>query len=170
MKISRTTIFVTRGALIASLYIAFTYIAAFLGLSSGIIQFRISEALCVLPVFMPEAVPGLFIGCLLSNALTGCALWDIIFGSIATLLGCLGAILLRRLPSFLLWMTTVPTIIANSLIVPLVLIYAYGAEGGYWLLVTTVFIGEAVCAGIGGSILLYTLKRKNFKSYRKDEQ
>ena len=66
----------TRGAMIAALYVALTYLASALGLASGVIQFRISEALCILPIFMPEAIAGLFVGCLLSNIFTGCLLWD----------------------------------------------------------------------------------------------
>ena len=71
----------TRGALIASLYVALTYLASIFGLSSGVIQFRISEALTILPVFMPEAIPGLFIGCILSNLITPAVHpLDIVFG------------------------------------------------------------------------------------------
>ena len=87
MKKKNLTIYTTRGALIAAIYVALTAIASAVGLSSGAIQFRISEALCILPIFMPEAVPGLFIGCLISNVLSGCVVWDVIFGSLATLIG-----------------------------------------------------------------------------------
>ena len=86
----------TRGAMIAALYVVLTYISFLCGLSSGAIQVRISEALCVLPAFFPEAIPALFIGCALANLLTGSILWDIIFGSLATLIGAFGAYLLRN--------------------------------------------------------------------------
>ena len=65
MKTTNKTLYLTRGAIIAALYIALTYVASIFGLSSGVIQFRISEVLCILPLFFPEAIPGLYIGCLL---------------------------------------------------------------------------------------------------------
>ena len=157
-----TTLYLTRGALIAALYVALTYASALFGLSSGAIQFRISEMLCILPVFMPEAIVGLTLGCLISNLLTGAVVWDIIFGTVATLIGALGARLLRRLPSRLMWIATIPTVFANAIIVPFVLIYAYGAPDAYSYLMLTVGIGELVCAGVMGSVLYYTLRnRKN---------
>lgn len=149
----------TRGAVIAALYTALTYLATVFGLSSGAIQLRISEALCVLPVFMPEAIPGLFIGCLISNLISGCALWDIVFGSVATLLGAVGAYLLRKLPKSLGWLTTLPTIISNTLIVPFVLIYAYGLEDGLFFLMGTVGVGELLSAGVLGTVLYYALRK-----------
>ena len=158
---NNTTLYITRGALIASLYVALTYASALFGLSSGAIQFRISEMLCILPVFMPEAVIGLTLGCLISNLLTGSVIWDIIFGSLATLIGALGARVLRKLPKSLIWLATLPTIFSNAIIVPFVLIYAYGAKDAYPYLMLTVGIGELVCAGIMGSFLYYTLKRKD---------
>lgn len=154
-----TTLYLTRGALIAALYVALTYASALFGLSSGAIQFRISEMLCILPVFMPEAIVGLTLGCLISNLLTGAVVWDIIFGTVATLIGALGARLLRRLPAKLMWIATIPTILANAIIVPFVLIYAYGVPDAYPYLILTVGIGELVCAGVMGSVLYYTLRK-----------
>jgi len=154
-----TTLYLTRGALIAALYVALTYASALFGLSSGAIQFRISEMLCILPVFMPEAIVGLTLGCLISNLLTGAVVWDIIFGTVATLIGAFGARLLRRLPSRLMWIATIPTILANAIIVPFVLIYAYGVPDAYPYLILTVGIGELVCAGVMGSVLYYTLRK-----------
>ena len=158
-KNTRTsTLRLTRGAVIAALYVALTFCASLLGLSSGVIQFRLSEMLCILPLFLPEAVPGLFIGCILSNALTGAAFWDVIFGSIATLIGAVGARLLRRLPEKLIWLSTVPTLLANAFIVPAVLILAYGVPDSYFFLVMTVGLGELVCACIGGYVLYRLVK------------
>lgn len=154
----------TRGALIASLYVALTYLASIFGLSSGVIQFRISEALTILPVFMPEAIPGLFIGCILSNLMTPAVHpLDIVFGSIATLIGALLTYLLRKLPEKWKWVATLPPILANAIIVPFVLMFAYGAEGSYFFFMLTVFIGEAVCAGIGGTLLYLALRKVKFK-------
>ena len=149
----------TRAALIAALYVALTYLSALLGISSGVIQFRLSEMLCILPVIMPEAVIGLYLGCMLSNLLTGCVLWDVIFGSLATLLGALGAYALRRMPPPLGWIATLPTVLANMLIIPPVLSYAYGATDSFWYMMLTVGIGEIVCATGGGSLLYYLTSR-----------
>ena len=157
-RVGTSTRYLTRGALIAALYVGLTYVSTVFGLSSGAIQFRISEALCILPIFMPEAIPGLFIGCIVSNIVSGCAIWDIIFGSIATLIGAVGAYLLRGLPMKLKWVATLPNLVSNMLIVPFVLIYAYGVEGGFFLLSLSVGIGEAVCGVIGGSVLYYSVK------------
>lgn len=154
-----TTLYLTRGALIAALYVALTYVSSIFGISSGVIQFRLSEMLCILPIFWVEAIPGLFIGCLLSNLLTGCVFWDIIFGSIATLIGAIGARLLSKLPTKLKWIATLPTILSNAIIVPFVLIYAYGATDAYLFLVATVAIGEIVCGGILGSLFYYTISK-----------
>ncbi|MBQ9084656.1 MAG: QueT transporter family protein [Clostridia bacterium] len=156
MKRSNTgVLFLSRAALIAALYAALTY--ATIAISSGVIQFRISEALCILPLFLPEAIPGLFIGCALANLFPAFSLPDMIFGSLATLIGAVGAYLLRRLPHKLRWLAPLPTILANALIVPLVLRYAYGAPDGYWFMFMTVGIGEVVCAGFGGATLYYLL-------------
>lgn len=152
-----------RGAVVAALYAALTYATFFS--ASGVIQFRIAEALCILPIFMPEAIGGLFVGCIISNLLSG-SVWDIIFGSIATLIGAIGAYLLRSLPDKLLWLATLPTIVSNAVIVPFVLMYAYGAEEAYGFMLCTVGIGEVVCAGIGGCVLLYALRRAKFLTRR----
>lgn len=158
-----SALYITRGAIVAAMYVALTYLASILGLSSGVIQFRISEALCVLPIFMPEAIPGLAIGCLLSNALTGCVFWDVVFGTVATLIGAVGAYLLRKLPGRLVWLATLPTVLANAIIVPFVLMYAYGIEGGYFYFMLTVGIGEVVCATIGGTLLYFAMKNARIK-------
>lgn len=148
----------TRGALIAALYVGLCYVSTVFGLSSGAIQFRIAEALCILPVFMPEAIPGLFIGCILSNIISGCVLWDIVFGSIATLIGAVGAYLLRGLPDKFKWVATLPNLLSNMIIVPFVLMFAYGVEAGFLPLALSVGIGEAVCGVIGGTALYYSMK------------
>ncbi len=149
----------TRGALIAAMYVALSILSAIFGLSSGAVQFRLSEMLCILPIFLPEAVPGLFIGCILSNIISGCVIWDIIIGSLATLVGAIGARMLSALPKKHLWISTLPNFIANTTIVPLVLMYAYGVTDGYVALMISVGIGEAVCGVVGGSILGYSMNK-----------
>ena len=154
MKNTRqNTLYLTRGALIAALYVVLTQMASMMGLSSGVIQLRFSEALCILPIFMPEAVPGLFVGCLISNILAGGVFWDVIFGSLATLIGAVGARMLKDLPRKHMWLATLPTILANAIIVPLVLIFAYGVPDSFIFLVLIVGVGEVISAGVGGYAL-----------------
>ncbi len=151
-----------QAAMIAAIYVVLTYIANAFGLANHAVQIRFSEALTILPYFTPAAIPGLTIGCLLSNILTGCALPDIIFGSLATLIGALGTYALRKWK----WCAPVCPIIANTVIVPLVLIYGYGLliEGlsvlqcfGYYCL--TVGAGEIISCGILGMTLLFSLQK-----------
>lgn len=156
---SKSTLFLVRGAIIASLYVVLTCFSSLFGLSGGAVQFRLSEALCILPVFFPEAIAGLTLGCLISNIVTGCAVFDIIFGTVATLIGALGAYALRRLPEKIIFIATLPTLISNALIVPFVLIYAYGLDGGYLYFMLTVGLGELVCAVIGGTLLYPVIKK-----------
>lgn len=161
-RVTGSTRKLTRGALIAALYVGLTYVSTIFGLSSGAIQFRISEALCILPVFMPEAIPGLFIGCILANILSGCVIWDIVFCSIATLIGACVTYMLRKLPAKFMWVATLPNMLANMVIVPFVLMYAYGVEEGYFLLALSVGIGEFVCGVLGGTSLYYSIKDLKF--------
>ena len=141
------------GAAIAAIYVALTLMLS--AISFGPVQFRISEALCILPYFTPAAVPGLFIGCLLSNLLFGAALPDIVFGSLATLIGAVGSWCLRRHK----WCVGLPPIFANALIIPLVLRYAYGAPDLILYMVGTVGLGEILAVGVLGNVLLITLER-----------
>lgn len=141
-------------AMIAALYVVLTFLANSLGLASSAIQIRFSEALTVLPYFTPAAIPGLFAGCLLSNILTGCALPDIIFGSLATLIG---AVFTRKIRKYK-WLAPVPPILTNAVIVPFVLLYAYGIRP-LWLSFVTVTIGEMISCGVLGMILLFSLQK-----------
>jgi uncharacterized membrane protein len=151
------TAFITKAGLIAALYIALTFVSQFVGLASGAIQFRLSEALTILPMFTAAAVPGLTVGCILANILTGCAMWDVVFGSFATLLGACGTYLLRKTGNPLLG--CLPPIIANMVIVPVVLMKVYGVEDAYPYLMFTVGVGEVVCCGVLGVILYRQLKK-----------
>ncbi|MBQ7873770.1 MAG: QueT transporter family protein [Oscillospiraceae bacterium] len=150
------TSFITKAAVVAALYVVLTEISAMLGISSGVIQFRLSEMFTVLPIFTPAAIPGLFIGCFISNIMAGGVIWDAVFGSIATLIGAIGAWFLRKKNVYLV---PLPTIAANMLIVPFVLRYAYGTEGGLLFFALTVGIGEIVTAGVLGVFLAKTLKK-----------
>lgn len=150
------TRFLTTSAMIAALYVVLTELSAAFGISSGVIQFRLSEMFAVLPIFTPAAIPGVFIGCLISNIMTGGVIWDVVFGSLASLIGALGAWFLRKKSVYL---APVPTIAANMLIIPFVLRYAYGMDGTIPFFMLTVGIGEFVCAGILGVFLAKTLKK-----------
>lgn len=166
-------LFMAQAAMIAALYIVLTFIANAFGLANYAVQVRFSEALTVLPYFTPAAVPGLFIGCLLSNILTGCALPDIIFGSLATLLGALGTYALRKWK----WCAPVCPILANTIIVPFILIYGYGLLIEGWTLVQclgfyclTVGAGELISCGILGMMLLTALQKYGSRIFAKIEQ
>ncbi|MBE6861673.1 MAG: QueT transporter family protein [Ruminococcus sp.] len=148
-------LFISQGAIIAALYVALTHISNMAGLASGAVQIRLSEALTILPVFTPAAIPGLFIGCLISNLTTGCIPWDIVGGSMATLIGALGTYALRNHS----YAAPVPPILANMIIVPFVLAYAYQFEGTIPYFMLTVGIGEVICCGIMGMLLMTALKR-----------
>ncbi len=161
MKKSITT-HLTQGAAIAALYVALTFLAHLLGLSSGAIQIRFSESLTILPYFTPVAVPGLFAGCLLANLLTGAAPLDILFGSLATLLGAWGTHMLCRNKKRRL-LAPLPPILANTLIIPLLLIHVYGLEPAYIPLAISVAIGEALSCGLLGLGLLSALEKTGLR-------
>ncbi len=163
---NKKVLFLVQAAIIAAIYVVLTYFISAFNLASGAIQVRISEALCILPFFTPAAVPGLFLGCLLSNLITGCVIWDVVFGSLATLLGALGTWLLtgsagRNKPARkkIKWLAPLPPILANTLIVPFVLCYAYRFPGSVPYFMLTVGIGEIISCGILGLILLNVLSR-----------
>ncbi len=150
-KTSEKTYFIVFSAAIAAIYTVLTII--FIPISFGPIQFRISEILCILPFFTPAAIPGLFIGCLLSNFLCGAATLDVIFGSLATLAGAIGSYKLRKTK----WLVCVPPILANTIVIPWVLRYAYGSEDLIIYAMITVGIGEILAIGVLGNILMGVL-------------
>ena len=157
MYTKNKTLYMARAAMIAALYVALTYLAAALGLSGqAVIQVRFSEALCILPYFTSAAVPGLTLGCLLANLLTGAHALDVLFGTLATLLGALGTRALRK------WrfLAPLPPILANTLIVPFVLRYAYlTTDVGMPYLFLTVGLGEILSVGVLGMLLLLALEK-----------
>lgn len=157
-------IFLAQGGMVAALYVELTLIASAMGLASGQIQLRLSEALTILPCFFPAAVPGLFVGCLLANLLTGCVLWDVAVGSLATLLGALGTRLLRKNR----WLAVLPPIVSNILLVPPVLVWAYGVEESIPLLMLTVGLGEVLSCGVLGELMYSALDKHRALWDRKD--
>lgn len=156
------TVYLCRAAAVAALYVVLTLVSAAFGLSSGVIQFRLSEALCVLPAFTSAAVPGLGVGCLLANLLTGSPVWDVLFGTLATLLGAVGTYLLRRYK----YLAPLPPVLSNTLIIPVVLRFAYGVPDGLLWLAATVGIGELVCCGGLGTALTALLLTRGNKLFK----
>ena len=153
---------ITQAALIAALYVVLTLISNSVGLSNREIQLRLSEALTILPFFTSAAIPGLFVGCILANLLTACAIWDIIFGSIATLLGAIFTYLLRKHK----FLAPIPPIVANTLIVPFVISFVYGSEYSIPFLMITVGIGEILSCGVLGLILLFALDKHKERIFK----
>ena len=154
MKSNKKSVYyLAQAAVIAAIYIVLT--VSFAAISFGPVQFRISEALCVLPYFTPAAVPGVVIGCLLSNLLAGAMLPDVIFGTLATLIGAVGSYALWKNR----WMVCIPPILSNALIIPFVLRYAYGSEDLIFYMMITVGIGEILAVGVLGGILMGALER-----------
>jgi uncharacterized membrane protein len=162
---NKNVMMITQGAIIAALYVVLTMVANTMGLANYAIQVRFSEALCVLPFFTLAAIPGLTVGCLISNMLTGAMVWDVLFGSLATLIGAVGTYLLRKNKVLMM----LPPVIANMVIVPFVLRYGYGltwmfqdVEWSIPYFAVTVGVGEiiSVC-GLGSVLLRALLPYKN---------
>jgi uncharacterized membrane protein len=150
---NKKTLFLTEAAVIAAIYTVL--VLAFQPISYGPIQFRIAEALTILPYFTPAAIPGVTIGCFLSAVLTGADVLDMIFGTLATLIGALLTYKLRR-PKLLV---PVPPIVANALIIPWVLRYAYQIPDAIPFMMLTVGIGEVLAVGALGMFLLFVLDK-----------
>lgn len=157
MKNRNKTLFLCRASLIAAIYVVLTAFSAMLGLSSGVIQVRLSEMLCVLPIFTSAAIPGLTLGCLCANLLTGGLIWqDVVFGTLATFIGAVGTYSLRKFK----WIAPIPPIAANTVIVPFVLAYAYKYEGALPFFMLTVGAGEVISIYLLGMLLYHALEKK----------
>ncbi len=157
---NKKVLFLTQAALIAALYVVLTEVSNIFGLASFMVQVRFSEALTILPFFTPAAIPGLFVGCIISNLLVSANIFDMIFGSLATLIGGFLTYFIGKLANkkTAAWFAPIPPIVANTLIIPFVLKYAYGFEP-LWLSFLTVFAGELISCGILGMPLLLLLKK-----------
>lgn len=151
-SIRQKTQFLAQGGIIAALYIALTLL--FAPISFGPLQLRVAEALTILPLFTPAAIPGLFIGCLLANLLGGAILWDILFGSLATLIGAVLGYLLRKNR----WLVPIPAVLANTLIIPYVLYYGYGfTDDAIPLLMVYILGGEILGCYVLGELFAAVL-------------
>lgn len=171
------TRFIALASIIAALYIALTYLAMAFGLHNQAVQVRFSEALVAMCLITPAAIPGLTVGCLLANILTGCAPLDIALGPVATLIGAVGAFYIGKLVNKTgksIWgaVATIPTILANTVIVPFVIYICYTAPGDRSpailpFFALTVFIGELISAGILASLLYFSLRKKRIVQFLK---
>lgn len=146
--------FISRAALVGAIYAVLTL--ALYPISFGAVQFRLSEALTLLPLLIPEAIPGLFVGCIVANLLSpNIVVLDVVFGSLATLIA---AVLTSRVKS--VWLAPLPPVICNALIVGAVIAYSeVGAGAGFWAAylfnLTSVGFGElVVCYALGVPLIL----------------
>lgn len=142
--------FITRAGIVAAIYCVLTLILE--PVSFGIFQFRLSEALTILPFFMPGAIPGLFVGCILANYIGGLGPIDVIFGSLTTLAA---AYITYKMPNK--YFAVLPPIILNAVIISIWLCKIFAWP--YYLTVLSLGISEAATAGIGGIILAYALEK-----------
>lgn len=157
---SITTNQITTGAIIAALYAALTILLA--PISYGSVQFRVSEALCILPIFTPAAIPGLFIGCIISNLFNPTAsMIDIIFGSLATLIA---ALLTRKLRGNV-WLAALPPVILNGLIVGFILYYQFALP--LFATIGQVTLGEFSVLYFLGVPLYFLLKNQKLEKLLK---
>ena len=161
---NKKLLYLAQGAMIAALYVVLTYVFAPISFSE--IQVRIAEALTILPVFTSAAIPGLFIGCLLGNIIGGAMIPDVIFGSLATLIGAFFTWKLRNAHPFL---APIPPILSNMIIVPFVLKYAYLIDLPIPLMMLTVGIGEVLSCGVLGLLLYYALRSRKAQIFRGSE-
>ena len=162
MKAHKRTIFICQGAIIAASYVALTYVARMFGLDSGPIQVRLSEMLCILPMFTSAAIPGLYLGCLIANLLTGAVWLDILVGPVATVIGAIGTYALRKHK----WLAPFPPILSNTLIIPFVLSYGYEMEQAIPLMMVTVGIGEVISVYVLGMIIYHALEKNAKKIFK----
>lgn len=159
---TRSILFITQAAIIAALYTVLTVLAASFNLASGEIQVRFSEALTILPFFSFAGVPGLTIGCLISNIVTGANIFDVVFGTFATFIGAMGTWYIGKIfdktkANILKFLAPLPPIISNTVIVPYILVYAYHIPAGIQYLMLTVGVGEIIACGIFGMILMFAI-------------
>ena len=165
----RRVLYLTQGAVIAAIYIVLCQI--FQPISFRDVQVRIAEGLTILPFFTPAAIPGLFVGCFLGNLIGGAVIWDMIFGSIATLIGALGTWKIGKWirstgrPNRTKYLLPLPPIVSNTIIVPLILYFGYGINVPIPIQMATVGLGEVVSCGVIGMIFLFALEKAGVKVF-----
>ena len=160
MNRKRPALYIAQSGIIAALYVVLTLI--FAPISYGEVQVRISEALTILPMFTSAAIPGLFIGCILANLLGGAVVLDVVFGSVATLIGAVIGYLLRKNR----WLVPIPAVVSNAIIVPLVLRYGYGVDLSLLLMVLYIAVGEILSCYVLGELLASLLLGRAGRIFR----
>lgn len=150
---NKKTLFLTKAAVIAALYAVFTLLGAAFGISYGSVQLRFSEALCVLPLFTPAAVPGLAVGCFAANIFSSVSPFDMLFGTLATLLAAMSSRALRnvRIKNYPFCSLLTP-VLFNGLTV--------GAETAFFTSGKSFFAAFAVnflTVALGEAVVLFTL-------------
>lgn len=158
--------YLAKAAMIAALYVLLTLLSAAVGLSSGAVQVRISEMLCILPLYTSAAIPGVTVGCFIANLLCGGTVYDVIFGTAATLIGVLLAALFKKLP----YLAFVPTVLSNAAIIPAVLIVSgLGGWAMFPYFALTVGLGEVIACGLFGcAMILYIEKHPSVRKMLSD--
>ena len=158
----KKTLFICYAAIIAACYVVLTYVSRIFGLDSGVIQLRLSEMLCILPMFTSAAIPGVTLGCFLANLLTGAVPLDIFVGPVATLLGALGTYALRRFR----WLAPLPPVLANALIIPFVLAYGYHVGDAIPFMMLTVGAGEILSVYGAGSLFYLSINKNKDRIFK----
>lgn len=154
-----TTRQLATAGIIAAIYTVLSLFASVFGIAYGPIQCRFSEALTVLPFLMPEAIPGLFIGCLVTNLMSTVGPLDIIFGSLATLIA---AVWTRKMPNK--WLAPLPPVLCNAVIIgAMIAWYEVGFTSAFWASFAfnafTVGLGEAIACYVLGLLLLQVMEK-----------
>ena len=167
MKRFFTTQRLCRAGVIAALYVALTY--AFAPIAYGPLQVRPAEALCILPIFFPEAIPALYIGCMLSNLASPYFVYDVLVGSLATLFAAFTSYLVGRFVKkepFRLILGGLPVVLFNALIIPLIIVFLCGGSEGftsvtvaYFTFVGSIALTETVWVYGLGTPLYSAIKR-----------
>ena len=161
---NKKTLFITEAAVIAAIYTALVMIFQFS--SFGPVQFRIAEALTILPYFTPAAIPGLTIGCFLSAVLTpGVHILDMVFGSLATLIAAILSYRLRRNK----YLVPIPPILVNAIILPWIFKFAYGDAQPVPVMMLSVGVSQLLAAGVLGMVLLLALDKVKHVVFRSNK-
>lgn len=166
MKKNFTTKRLCRAGIIAALYVVLTY--AFLPFAFGPLQIRPAEALCILPLLFPEAIPALYVGCMIVNLSSAYAVYDVLFGSLATLLAAFGTYMVGRFLKntvLKILLGGIFPVLCNALIIPLIIVFMYGeilpsgALITYWTYVMSIALTESVWVFALGTPLYFALAK-----------
>ncbi len=167
VNVKKNTYFLIEGAVIAALYAAVTLALA--PLSFGSVQLRISEGFCALALFTPAAIPGLTVGCIISNLFSPMGMADVIFGSLATFLSAALIYLFKniKIKNYPFLFIVFPSVI-NGIIVGLELKFCFGTEKtAFWLLALYVAAGEFLSLISFGNLIYFSYKKFQTKIFKK---